>query len=178
MSREDQLIQYYGINTQLYGNAWPDLVKQLEAIYADKLSRVPWLPADWLDTIKLIDSYGGNVAVVVPSTASRIGGAGAEFLDTPEKKAWWDELAATVRSAITKYAAGKQAEGAKELQTLYGASAFWSRAYDWAVVLASPVRVVQGIWNNPYTVGYTVLGAVALLLAYKLISRSRGRGRR
>lgn len=174
MSQQDDLIRFYGIMTQGYGAAWPDLKAQLMAIYEDRVSRIPWLPSDWLSTVRLVNDVSTNVVVVVPSTATRTGGAGAEFLDTPEKVQWWNELAASASSAVQKYAAGKAADGKAQLDRLYAASDFWSRAYDWAVILASPVTALRTIWNNPYATAYTVAGLGVL---WWLFTRPR-RGRK
>ncbi len=172
MSQQDELIQYYGVMTQLYGNAWPELKSIMMTIYRDKVSKVPWLPSDWLEMIENLNDVSGNVVVVVPSTANYAGGVGPSFLDTVDKKVWWDQLASAASSAVQKYASGKAADGKKQLDQLYASSDFWSRAYDWAVILASPVTAVRAAWNNPYT---TATLAVGVGLLVWLVTRATGK---
>ncbi len=170
MNRYDQLIKYYGVGVQEYGRAWPELKTQLLKIYRDKVAGVPWIPADWLPTVELIAGISTNVPIVVPSTANYDGGVGADFLDTPDKRQWWNELANLSSAAVAQYAAGKSAAGKLELDRLYAASEFWSRAYDWGVILASPVTFVRTVWNNPYasvtTLGIVILGGYLIKRAF------------
>jgi sensor c-di-GMP phosphodiesterase-like protein len=176
MTDQNALIKYYGVMTQPYGNTWPELKTILMTIYRDRVYKVPWLPSDWLDTIETANDISGNVVVIVPSSASYPGGQGAVFLDTPEKKAWWNELASASNSAVQKYAKQKASEGKQELDRLYAASDFWSRAYDWAVILASPVTAVRTIWNNPYATAIMVGSVVGGLLLLKyLLSGKKNR---
>ena len=165
----DSLLKKYGVYTQPYGTVWPELTAALTKLYQNRLANVPWLPRDWVNVILgSVHGRNGNIATIAPSTANYNGGRGADFLDTPEKKQWWDELAAATSKAIMAFAAKKSAEGQIELQAAYDDIAFWDSAYKIANFLAAPVNALrsaadtynkyQGFFNPVIVIGVGLVG--------------------
>jgi hypothetical protein len=140
----DTLLKKYGVYTQPYATVWPELGQRLRQLYATRLVNVPWLPSDW-QTVILGSVHGrnGNIAVIAPSTANYNGGRGADFLNTAEKKQWWDELSAVTSKAITSFAAQKAEEGRREIAAAEADVAFWDSAYRFANFLAAPVNAFK-----------------------------------
>lgn len=148
---QDTLLKKYGVYTQAYGNAWPELTVILRNLYKNRLVKVPWLPSDWERVIlEGVHGRNGNIAIIAPSTANYNGGRGADFLDTPEKKQWWDELAASTSKAVTSYASKKAEEGRKEIAAAEADIAFWNSAYQFANLLASPINALRSA-SETYT---------------------------
>ena len=145
----DSLLRYYGIYTLPYDKTWPELTERLRKLYNDRLTNVPWLPKSWASVVlNNVHGRDGVIAVIAPSTANYNGGRGADFLDTPEKKQWWDELAASTSKAITSFAAKKAEEGRAEINSAYNDIRFWDSAYKFANLLAAPVNAVSSAANT------------------------------
>lgn len=168
---DDFLIRHYGVVALPYGAAWPDFSKQVRALLIDRAGKIPWLPDDWLTSIRYLHGQDGRIMMPVPSTASTSAGSGAEFLDTAAKRAVWDTLAGELNAAQQAYAAGQAAQGAKIMDAANNNAAFWDRAYNVASVLALPVTVVQAAWNNPWAAGAVVYGGLGLLALYFITRR-------
>lgn len=166
----DLLLQKYGVYTLPYATNWSELTSVLSRIYRDKLSEVPWIPKDWYGTIMgYVHNKNGNIAVVAPSSATATNGKGILFLDTPEKKQWWDELAAASSKAVKDFAANKAAEGRREMEAAYADSAFWDSAYKIAALLASPVHAVKDAADaydkyKGFIKGAAIIGAIGGLI--------------
>lgn len=148
----DMLLEYYGVRQLPYGNLpeWRDFAFQMHRLYHDRIKQLPWLPKDWasLGTPTL----GNNVTLpmLVPSTvtyrkADGTTGRGAKFLDTPEKKKVWDEIAATAQAAHQLYAAGQVEAGRLELKDAYDNIQFWDSAINIANFVAAPVNTLVDV---------------------------------
>ena len=173
MSSNDDNIKYFGFYTMPYAGAWPELKTQLYKIYKDRLFPLPWLPADF--RLQLLGSMtNNNIVMIAPSTASYPGGQGAQFLDTPEKKAWWDQLASITTKAVKEYAAGKTNEGRVTLAHAYATSDLMSNLVSWATIIAAPAHAARAAWNNPYTTTATAIAVgIGLLAIYHVITRGK-----
>ncbi len=181
---QNDLIKNFGVMTFPYASRWPDLASKLEVLYRDKLANIPWLPTEWRAVVlDSIHGKGGNIVAIVPSTANYPGGTGAYFLDTPQKKAWWDQLAAATSKAITDFAAGKAAEGKQELDDAIANADFWNegagdKMIQWARILASPVTGLKAGFDNPYKTTAIAVGVGGAILGLWLFLRSRSNKRR
>jgi hypothetical protein len=178
MLADDQLIRYYGVYTLPYATVYPELEKQLRQLYETRVAQVPWLPKSWRSTIMSnVHGREGKIAVIAPSTANYNGGRGAEFLDTPEKKIWWDELAASTSKAITAYGAKKAAEGRIEIQDAENDIAFWNSAIKLTQFAAAPVSIVQQsaeVYDKTkWLVNPTIMIGAAAIGAYLLFNKLR-----
>lgn len=163
-------IPMFGTYTLQYGKTWPELTEALRKLYRDKVGVMPWLPPSWFASVNALHGGpNGEIMVIAPSGATYAGGKGVPFLDTPEKKAWWDTLAKQVAEIITKYAENKAVEGRAELEKAYAAAAFWNvgagqKLIQWAQVAASPITTLTAAAKNPYkTVAIVGAGAVVVL---------------
>jgi len=165
----DGLLKNYGVYTHPYGTVWPELTAALTKLYRNRLASVPWLPRNWISVIMgSVHGANGNIAIIAPSTANYNGGRGADFLDTPEKKQWWDELAASSSKTLMAFAANKAAEGQAELEEAYDDAAFWDSAYKIQNLLRSPLHTVmyaadtytkyQWLFNPAIIVGAGLVG--------------------
>lgn len=165
---EQQLIPTLGMYALPYATTWPELSDQLRSLYIARAASIAWLPQDWLGEVLALHGSLGNVLIPAPSTVR----PGIPWLRTPQQRAWWDDLAARAQGIVTAYAAGKAAEGRVQLEKLYADSAFWNKAYDIAVVLATPVTVAAAgarfANSNPLT---TLLGIGAILAAILVLRR-------
>jgi len=164
-----------GVYPLPYATLWPELSSQLRALYNSRLSRVPWLPAGWLASVNALHGKNGQVMVIAPSRAAIA--ADASFLDTPAKEQWWDELADRSSAAVVKYAAGKAAEGRREIALADADLAFWSRAHALASVLALPVTAAQAAWKNPGLVGIVLWGGLGLVAFFAIRTMIAGKNR-
>ncbi len=148
----DMMLQYYGVYPLYYGTTWPELPIELGRIYNDKISQIPWLPEQWTSVI--MPSMTGQQQVFyvpAPSTATFYNKTtgkterGAQFLDTPEKQAWWDDFASQVASAVTKYAAYQAELGKKELANIYANQQMLDTAISLVNLAAAPVNFAKDV---------------------------------
>lgn len=157
-----------GMYTLQYGKTWPELATLLSKLYADKVASMPWLPQNWLATVSALhNGPNGEIMVPAPTSATYSGGKGIPWLDTPEKRQWWDALANTARSIITKYADKKAAEGRIELEKAYAAADFWNvgmgmRIINAAQVLAAPVTAAQAVAKGVTSYPKATIAVVAV----------------
>lgn len=138
-----------GIRAQLgLAMGYPDLVRMLNRIYIDKVSKLPWVPPTWLAAVQALQAKYPNDLMRPTPGYDAIGRRGQEapsFADTDAKLTAWDNIRKAVDDAIVAYAA-KQAEiGAAKLRQLEADAAFWDGAYRLAVTVRDlPSNVVSG----------------------------------
>lgn len=144
------MLKNYGMMPLYYGKTWPELPIQLGRIYRDNIAQIPWLPAGWESVVMPTMTGTQEVFYVpAPSTANYLDAAtgkvayGGQFLDSPEKKAWWDDFARQVNSAVAQYAAQKSAEGKKELDALYSNIKFIDDAIAIADLASAPLNILK-----------------------------------
>ncbi len=122
-----------------YATNWPDLSNALAAIYRDKVAGIPWLPPGWIQNVMAL--HGQNGMILIPSPANST--PAIPWLNTPEKKAWWQQFHNIANGAVMDYAGKKAAEGKIEMERAYSNAAFWDGAYKVASLLAAPVTAVR-----------------------------------
>lgn len=148
----NQAIEYYGVYSLPYGVVpeYRDLVYQLATLYRDRVAELPWIPKEW-DAVVMPAMNGQQpFYMIAPSTANYpIGGGklgyGAKFLDTPEKKKVWDEIAATASKIQQDYAKGQVEAGRREMKEAYDNVQFWNSAVNIANLAASPVNTLVDV---------------------------------
>lgn len=174
MRDNNYLIKNYGVYTLPYATVWPDLADKLAVLYRDKMRDIPWLPLGWSGYVTGSENgKNGNIAIIAPSTANHPDGAGAYFLDTPEKRAWWDKLANMSSEVLRNYAAKEAAKGKVLIDRAYADAQFWTNAHQWATILGSPVTAIRGAFNNPFATVGGALGIGAVVLVGYLIARKK-----
>ncbi len=146
-----------------YGDRWPMLVLQLKAIYRKRVAGIPWIPSNWLATVESLLGHDSQIITPLSSRGAKIG-----FLDTQEKRDWWDRFAADVNTAVSQYAADQQAAGAANLERLEANAVFWDRAYNIAQALAAPINGLAFLWSSPKLVGFLLWGSVAAIAIWKV----------
>jgi len=150
-----------------YGTRYPELVTLLQTLYDEKVAPINWLPSNWGSDVRALNGgtdANGNRWVLIPAPAS--GPLLAGWLNTPEKRAWWDQFAMAATGAVGRYAANDAKAGAAELDAAYKRAAFWDTAYNIAYTLATPVRVAGAVASGTVNVlksPFATFGLLALL---------------
>lgn len=125
-----------------YGKAYPELKDTLQALYADKVSRMNFVPAGWVAAVaKLQEVNPDDLIRIGPSmNKGRIIQENAPFtIRSRETAEAWQALFAAENLAVVTYAAGQQKAGKAQLDQLYRNAVFWNRAYQ----LGETVGIVQ-----------------------------------
>lgn len=152
-SAEDNAARVYGARFQIgYGSAYPDLKNKMRAIFEQRIAKLPWVPAEWLNGILTLQAtYPDDLVLTSPGlnnngTASAINPL---FLDTPEKLKAWRAIFEAELKAIQAYGRQQAEEGAKELNAFYADAAFWGAAQDIALyATAIPGKIVGAVTNG------------------------------
>jgi hypothetical protein len=129
---QSRLVPLTGMTANPAAAAFPELINILATIYRDKVQRLPWIPAGWWDTVQQYhgQEMNGVRQVLVPAftmmdDGSPTRGPIAPWLDTPEKRKAWNDLAGAARSAVMLYVNKQLVAGRQELQRVYADAAFW-----------------------------------------------------
>ncbi len=134
------------------GAAYPDLKALTQKIYADRVAKLPWVPASWLAGVqKLGSDYPNDVIRFLPSRMAngQPNPNNPLFLDDEEKIDVWMSINDTIQSGIIKYGAAQAAAGRAELNALYAKAAFWDAAYRVAVFAKeAPAKLVGSIFDG------------------------------
>lgn len=127
------------------GNAYPELKKIEMALLRDKVSKLPWVPQGWIESVSDLDAQNPD-AIVRVSYKKTLNVYGApKFLQNDERQNIWDEIAVASGTAQGEYAKGQAAAGKAELDKLYARAAFWNAAYNVAAVVgAVPAKLAEG----------------------------------
>lgn len=129
------------------GEAYPELNTKLLTFFRDRVAKIPWLPAGWYDAVAGIQAnFPGSQARIAPAllASGAVNPQAPDWLDSADKRQYWQELFAESNKIVTAYAAGKADEGRIELDRLYANSAFWDRAYNIAVTIRdTPENIVK-----------------------------------
>jgi len=144
----NQSIKYFGVYPIPYGGVpeWRDLSFQLGRLYRDRVATLPWIPSNWEAVVMPAMTGNTESYMIAPSKANYADngkmGYGAVFLDTPEKKQVWDEIAQTASKVLTDYAAGQVAAGRQEMEQAYNNTKFWDAAVNVANLAAAPLNLL------------------------------------
>ncbi len=147
--------------------AYPELARSLAALYGQRMAKLSFLPASWLNTALAEHGQGGVVLYPTPTTM-RDGTVKENlppWLRTAEAREVWDKISAEATAAVTAYARRDQAAGALRLSMLQANAAFW----DWAYRTQKQVR--EGLSS---LFGGAGLMVVLGLVAYSSL-KQRGR---
>lgn len=140
----DHLVPNYGMHAVDYADVWPELTSALRRLYADKTAGISWLPRGWAVAVDSMHGKQGKMLLPVRSFAVSSTGQTPKFLDTAEKRAWWDEFHNQIKAVHQAFVDGKRQDGLRLMQAAYDRSAFWTAAHNIATVLATPVTLVTG----------------------------------
>lgn len=143
------------------GSAYPALKDQAQALYRDKVSRLPFVPKDWLDNVRELQAInGGDVVLLAPSrTALGIWSVNnPEWMDTNDKVLAWEAVRNEMQEAVKSYARADAARGAVIIAGLQRNAAFWSGLYDVASVVGAAPNAIIG------AAGDVASGAVSTLI--------------
>lgn len=138
----------YGIYIQAgIGNAYPELKAQTLKILVDRVGSVPWVPAGWADAVRSLNAQYPDALIKGAPALMRDGSINPNapaWLDTAEKRQWWQEMANATSEAQSAYAANEITKGRAIMDAAYARAEFWSRAYDFANAVAeAPKRVIS-----------------------------------
>lgn len=152
-----QLGPKLGMYAQGYADRWPELSRRLKDLYRARIAKIPWIPSFWMPTVEALHGRESQVLVPLSSRSENI-----PFLDSDEKRAWWDKFSRDIHEVIRLYAANQQQAGAAELQRLNDNAVFYDNAYRFASVLASPVTAIKTLWQNPILTGVLLWGGLGI----------------
>lgn len=126
---------------------YPALVRMLGRIYADKVAKLPWVPASWLEAVTALQAKNPEDLIRPTPGVDALGRRGQmapSFADTDDKLQAWHRIYGAVNDAIVAYAAKQQEVGAARLRQLEADAAFWDGAYKLAVTVRDlPSNVVS-----------------------------------
>lgn len=147
--QDDQIANNLGLMFQPgLATGFPDLVPKVQAIYSDRIAKLPWVPPTWLASAQALQQkYPGDLLRPAPGyNALHVRGQMAPiFADTTDKLDVWDRIYNDTNSAIVAYAKQFQEDGAQTLNDLYADAAFWDAALKLATFVKNlPGAIVQG----------------------------------
>ncbi len=119
-------------------DAWPNLRTNLVDIYTAHVSRLPFVPAGWLDGA-VAHLHAADAAVWLPTPSPLSPPA---WLNSPEALSAWKTLFDALESAVNSYAAGEEAAGAAALASLNASAEFWNGLYVAAKAIADAPSAV------------------------------------
>lgn len=158
--------------------AYPELAQKLDAIYRDKVAKLPWLPPGWLDQVEAIHGTGGDILLPAPvfGKGGRINRDVAAWLDTPDRRQAWDDLATVATNARQQFVEDRRREGLVILAEAEANAAFWDAAYRLQAAVRQAARAVVDTATGLFKWGPTLLGLGAVGIAvYFLLRRKKGR---
>lgn len=166
----DWLLPRYGMFALDYADRWPELTTALRRIYLEKTAGIPWLPRNWRASIDALHGSSGKLLMPVRSFATASNGETPKFLNTPEKRAWWDDFQEQVQAAHQAFLDGERSKGLALMNAAYANTRFWTAAHNIATVLATPVTAVSGVVGfmakYPQAAQMALVGGVLLAAWY------------
>ncbi len=141
------------------GTAYPELKAILGKLYRDKVSKLPWLPANWLTEVEALQTANPTALIRLDSvlmangtvrTSSNAGGPIPLWLSSvPDRTKAWQMLFDATNEAIVAYARNEQMKGKAQLDQLYAKAEFWDTAYRVALATATfGVSEIQRKWEQ------------------------------
>lgn len=128
---------------------YPDLVRILNRLFADRVAKLPWVPPTWLDAVSQLQAKVPSDLIKIAPALNALGkrqeGA-PSFADTDAKTAVWMEIYKAQQDAIVAYAKKQGEIGADIIRRLEADAAFWDGAYKLAVTVRDlPSNVVKAV---------------------------------
>lgn len=166
------------------GEAYPELAAQVRRIMVEKVSKIPFLPAGWLDEVlAIIDTNPPTLVKIYPVfksdgvTTNELAPTFATY--SPEAAKVWQELSEVTRLAQFNYAAGKVEEGRAVMDAAYARAAFWDTAYNVAVwIRDAPGNAVNAVATGTMSFAWSFIKRTwwvwALLAVGALVWFNRG----
>lgn len=142
------LLPRYGMYALDYGDVWPDLTEEARRLYRDKLGTLPWLPADWRQSITALHGKDGKFLAPAPSNATAPDGSRIKFLDTQEKRDVWDSVVDDINKVRQAIINREREKGLYLLRMLYQQSSFWNSAHKLATVVALPATAAGAAYDT------------------------------
>lgn len=119
------------------GMAYPDLVRDMRAIYRNKVAKLPFVPSGWLDQVER--TMGTDTLVLLfqplPYGKPTRNPLPDWIRNDPAATVAWQKAAEMVRDAYSAYAMGKVEEGRSVLRRAEMNAAFWDTLYLGAVAV-------------------------------------------
>jgi hypothetical protein len=151
-SQDNDIPRRLGVYVQPgIGQAYPELAMSVRDIMVERVSKIPFLPAGWLDEVlRLIDTQPLTLVKVYP--ALKADGVTPNDLapswvkESPERLKVWQELSEITRLAQFNYAQARVEEGRAIMAKANADAAFWDRAYNVAVFIRdAPGNAVSAV---------------------------------
>ena len=172
------------------GAAYPDFLLELDALYRDSASGLPFLPADWYDAVAEIMRTGN---LLKPAPTLPYGQPAKDMprlLKDADQVAAWDRFAGIVAKAYEALAAGKVKEGQAIVRAANRKAAFINAVYASTKAVSDlPGSVASavggGVWrvltSSPWLIGVALVVALwllrPLLVAGAAAAKGASRGR-
>lgn len=174
-----------GFDLQLRGGAWLPLQDSLRDLVQARLRKVAWIPTDVIDALMAVPrTQAGSLIIAVPVPYTMRNGTPApgmpRWLDTADKRIWWDDFAAEIQQAAMAFNDGQIARGRILMNQAAANIALWDRAIAIAKFLGAPVRLLeegaaQFLSSNVFKV--LMVGGIAYGIFHVMSQRSAGRRR-
>ena len=162
LMNEDPNWRRLGVISQTgLGTAYPALKDQAQALYRDKVSRLAFVPKDWLDNVRNLQAINSGDVVLLAPSRNAVGiwsTNNPEWMDTNEKVLAWEAVRNEMQEAVKAYARADAVRGATIIAGLQRNAAFWSAAYNVASVVGAAPNAIIG------AAGDVATGAVSTLI--------------
>ncbi len=137
-----------GFDLQQRGAEWAPLRDSVRSLILGNLQNVPWIPPAVITALLAVPAaQNGGIVVAVPVPTTQADGRPTpglpSWLSTADRRMWWDDFAARVRTASMAFNDGQIARGRLLMAQASGDIAFWNRAIAIAKVFALPVTLVE-----------------------------------
>ena len=129
-----------------YGEAFPGLKEAYTRIIVDKVAAWPWLPKAWIGEYLALQAQSQKDLVRVAPARVVI----PAWIDTAEKIAIWNNLAAQLDSVVLKFNQGRVEAGRAEAEAVYANARFWNEGTGAGIIAVAtaardlPANVVGG----------------------------------
>lgn len=185
---DDRLLRTLGMRSQTFPGDWAsDFAARVRPIYLDRVAALPWVPVGWAQGVAVLHGQrtpDGTGWLLLPANPFLPSGALRPglpaWLDTPDKRQAWSELAVVAQQALQQYAAQRADAGRVILAERQRAVTFWTWAERLARVVAAPVTLIEeGVKQGAQRFAASYTGGLALLgLGLYLWLKTRGRNGR
>ncbi len=157
-------------------DGYPELVTLLSNIYADRVSKLPFVPSTWLAAVLREHGKDGNLLLPLPprmadgTTKSDL----PPWLHTSAAIDAWEQIWHIAQSAEQQYLTGQLEAGRAILDKAYANAAFWDALYKAAQTAAGLKDLVFGGGLTKKLLVYAGIAGVGGWLLWRYFRKPRG----
>lgn len=130
----DAIERNLGMQVQLgAAKVYPELVSSLNKIYADRISKLPFVPNNWLTSVMALQGTDDGLLLYPIKATNFLGMVNKNLPPWVQANAEaWDKLADVTKAALQYYLDGQIAEGRIAMNAAYANAAMWTSLYNFA----------------------------------------------